>query len=305
MNAPGRQFPAFVSAGEALTDLVIEDQVSQRWIAKSGGAPWNVARAMSALGVPSAFAGAISTDPFGDAVWEASRAADLDLRFTQRVSRSPLLAVVHQTQPPRYFFIGDDSADLYFDPTLLPVGWQHHVRWAHFGGISLARQPLAGRLADLAVTLKRDGVRISYDPNFRDLMDEAYDPMFRRMAELADLVKVSDEDLAGLFRTEHIENALATMRGWNPSASVFLTRGPAGGSLYVGKDQFTAPSPHVVVVDSVGAGDASMAALLYTLMQHADRTPPEHLRFALAGGAAACTTTGASPPDLTSITSLL
>jgi fructokinase len=45
----------------------------------------------------------------------------------------------------------------------------------HFGGISLAREPLAGKLVALAQELKAAGVKISYDPNFRLMMDERYD----------------------------------------------------------------------------------------------------------------------------------
>jgi len=74
-----------------------------------------------------------------------------------------LLAIVAQTHPPDYFFIGDDSADLQFDPQQLPFGWQDRVRWVHFGGISLVREPLATSLLTLAAQLKTAGVRISYD----------------------------------------------------------------------------------------------------------------------------------------------
>jgi len=297
--------PPFIAIGEALTDLVIDDPAQQRWRALVGGSTWNMARAMAALGVPSAFAGAISNDVFGDALWAASGAAGLDLRFLQRVPKSPLLAVVHQTQPPRYFFIGDDSADLHFDPTLLPAGWQRQTQWAHFGGISLAREPLAGRLVDLAGSLQRTGVRISYDPNFRALMDTRYDSTLRRMVEVADVVKVSDEDLAGLFRTSQIDHALATLRGWNPKASVLYTRGADGASLLAGSDAWHAAAPRIEVVDTVGAGDASIAGLLYSLMGRPAAPPQAHLDFAVAAGAAACLAAGASPPGVAAVQSLL
>jgi fructokinase len=305
MTDSNKNWPVFVSAGEALTDLVIEDPVQQRWVAKVGGSTWNVARAVAALGLPSAFAGAISTDVFGDALWAASEAAGLDLRFLQRVPKSPLLAVVHQTQPPRYFFIGDDSADLHFDAGPLPEGWIDHVQWVHFGGISLAREPLASRLVSLASMLKQHGVRISYDPNFRALMDERYDTTLRRMVELADVVKVSDEDLAGLFRTADVDRAFDTLRAWNPSATVLYTRGAEGASLHIGSEQWRSDALRVQVVDTVGAGDASIAALLYSLMRRSDQSAQSHLRFAAAGGAAACTTVGASPPTLAAIENLL
>jgi fructokinase len=137
-------FPLFVAAGEALTDMIVQDAAQTQWRSIVGGSTWNVARAMARLEVPTAFAGAISRDVFGDALWRASEAARLDLRFLQRHARSPLLAIVHRTDPPSYFFVGDDSADLHFDAAQLPDGWQAHCQWAHFGGISLAREPLAG-----------------------------------------------------------------------------------------------------------------------------------------------------------------
>jgi fructokinase len=297
--------PTFVAAGEALTDLVIEDPVHNRWRALVGGASWNVARAMAALGLRSAFAGAISTDVFGDALWNASLAAGLDTRFLQRQPKSPLLAVVHQTAPPRYFFVGDDSADLHFDAARLPTGWRRQARWVHFGGISLARPPLADRLLDVASALKADGVRISYDPNFRALMDSRYDPVLRRMLSLADLVKVSDEDLVGLFRTADADTAFTTLRGLAPQAMVLYTRGADGASLHLGAEQWQAPAPSVKVVDTVGAGDSSAAGMLYSLMQRAQQPYQEHLRFAVAAGAAACTMAGASPPTRAAVEALL
>jgi fructokinase len=223
-------FPLFVAAGEALTDMIVQDPAQQQWFSQVGGSTWNVARTMARLDVPTAFAGAISRDVFGDALWQASEAAKLDLRFLQRYHHSPLLAIVHRTDPPAYFFVGDNSADLQFDAAQLPQGWSAHCRWVHFGGISLARQPLASKLVALAEQLKLQGVRISYDPNYRLLMNRDYDSTLRRMTELADVVKVSEEDLAGLFRTDDIDTAFATLRSWNPGATYLYTKGGDGAS---------------------------------------------------------------------------
>jgi fructokinase len=298
-------FPLFVAAGEALTDMIVQDPAQQQWFSQVGGSTWNVARAMAKLDVPTAFAGAISRDVFGDALWQASEAATLDLRFLQRYDHSPLLAIVHRTDPPVYFFVGDNSADLQFDAAQLPQGWSAQCRWVHFGGISLARQPLAGKLVALAEQLKLQGVRISYDPNYRLLMDRSYDSTLRRMTELADVVKVSEEDLAGLFRTDDIETAFATLRSWNPAATYLYTKGGDGAALHIGDDAWHLPAPKIEVVDTVGAGDASIAALAWSMMHRADAAPLQHLRFSVAAGAAACLAPGASPPSLAAIEALL
>ena len=207
--------PQMLCAGEALTDMI--HQGGEKWISRVGGSTWNVARALAALGERTAFAGAISADRFGDALWDASAAVGLDLRLLQRVERSPLLAVVEQGEPPHYFFIGDDSADLHFDPAVLPDGWPHALRWAHFGGISLAREPLASTLVTLAKTLKAQGVKISYDPNFRKVMDERYTPTLESMAVLADVIKVSSASTGVISSDVAYQSCGTLLRGLSAS----------------------------------------------------------------------------------------
>ncbi|QJE03227.1 carbohydrate kinase [Massilia forsythiae] len=308
-NGAAGEFPAFVAAGEALTDMIVDPGAAgagaTRWTSLVGGSTWNVARAMARLGTPSGFAGAVSRDVFGDQLWQASRAAGLDLRLLQRVDKSPLLAIVHRLDPPSYFFIGDDSADLHFDAHTLPDGWRAACRWAHFGGISLARQPLAGKLVALAESLKAQGVRISYDPNFRNLMDERYDATLRCMTALADVIKVSEEDLTGLFRTDDADAAFARLRAWNPDACYLYTKGAAGASLHLARESWSVAAPRIEVADTVGAGDASIAALAWSMLHAPGRDGLAHLRFAVAAGAAACLAAGATPPGLETIEALL
>lgn len=287
--------PLMLCAGEALTDMI--HQGGEQWVSRVGGSTWNVARALATLGEPTAFAGAISRDRFGDALWAASELVGLDLRLTQRIDRSPLLAVVEQGEPPRYFFIGENSADLHFDPDRLPAGWPDALRWAHFGGISLAREPLAAKLVTLARQLKARGVAISYDPNYRNLMDERYTPTLQAMAALADVIKVSDDDLRGLFPGVALDEALLRLRALNPGAMCLLTRGGQGASLFDGAQRCDAHAPAVEVVDTVGAGDASVAGLLHSLARHPGRPLRAHLHAALAAGSAACLQAGATPPQ--------
>ena len=290
-----RTLPEFISFGEALTDLIRTGP--DQWRSVPGGAPWNVAMVMAHFGVASAFGGTVSADCFGDAVWQASQQAGLDLRFTQRLDKPPLLAIVHETHPPQYYFIGNDSADLHFSIEALPDGWERAVRWAHFGCISLARQPLAEKLVALAGHVQQLGVKISYDPNFRNLMDARYDAILARMAALADLIKVSEEDLRGLFRTEDENEALARLRALNPAAACFVTRGAQPAAIYAEGQCWQALPPKVAVVDTVGAGDTSLAGLLSSLMRQPQAGWGEHLRIALAAGAGACLAAGASPPS--------
>lgn len=275
------------------------------WISRAGGADWNVARVVATLGIPSAFAGAVSTDRFGDELAELSREAGLDLRFLQRIGKAPLLAMVHETAPPKYFFLGSDSADLAFEPSLLPDGWLAEAEWLHFGCISLAREPLSRKLLRMLDAAKAAGRKISFDPNYRNIMTGAFDSTLRYVAERADVIKVSDEDLRGLFRTNDVTEGFTRLRELNPSVPILLTRGAEGAEMHVASKVLRQAPPGIGVVDTVGAGDASVGGLLYSLMTQADAGWDLHLRFAVAAGTAACMQAGAAPPTLSSVTGLL
>ncbi|GAA5440117.1 carbohydrate kinase [Deinococcus caeni] len=289
------QLPFIVSAGEALTDLVTAG--GNAWHAHPGGAAWNVARACASLGVPSAFAGAVGQDNFGDDLIRASVEAGLDLRFMQRVPAPTLLAVVYSANPPAYRFLGENSADLHFDPTRLPAGWLREARWLHVGGISLARWPLADTLLGLIETARAAGVKISFDPNARITHRHPdYPKVFEAVARRADLMKFSDEDLAFFFPGVSEADVLRRLRGLNAQAPIIITRGAQGATLYHAAGQANLPAAPVQVVDTVGAGDALCAGLLVSAAERPEALWSEHLRVGLAAAAAACAHAGAYAP---------
>ncbi|EGC98060.1 fructokinase, partial [Burkholderia sp. TJI49] len=108
-------------------------------------------------------------------------------------------------------------------------------------------------------------------------------PTLEKMAGLADLIKVSDEDLRHLFGSDGAE-AVDMVRELNPRAAVLVTRGAQAATLYAGGERYEASPPRVEVADTVGAGDASIGGLLFSLMAAPQRSWREHLAFALAAG---------------------
>ncbi len=295
----------FVSTGEALTDMIRTQSETHpdTWIARAGGAGWNVARVVSRLGVSSAAAVAVSCDLFGEELKNRSFEAGLDLRYLQQIAAPPLLAMVPETNPPHYFFLRRGAADQFFNPQKLPIGWLEAAQVVYFGGISLALEPLAGHLLELAQQAKTAGKTICYDPNYRNYGFE-YDATLERMCRLADLIKVSDEDLVGLFRNPDPQYGLARVQQWNPDAAILLTKGADGADLYVGLDKYSARAPQITVMDTVGAGDACTGGFLYHLMTFPEQSWQARLEFGVATGAAACQHAGAHPPSLEEILSL-
>ena len=295
--------PKFIVFGEALTDFIREE--NGLWRAVAGGSCWNVARVAARLGVPSAYAGAVSQDLFGDELYRLALEAGLDMRFTQQVPYSPLLAMVPTKNPPQYFFIGNDSADQHFDPSRLPKDWLDHLEIAHFGCISLVRQPLATQLIALAEQIKQAGKRLCFDPNYRNLMaNPAYPATLERMTKLADYIKVSDEDMGLLFPQLDLNAGLAQLRHWAPQAHILLTRGADGMSLITPTATHHSPGLAIQVADTVGAGDASMGGWMSSVLQNPQAPLTTHLQYAIAAAACACQQHGAYAPSALEVQNL-
>ena len=292
----------FISTGEALTDFIRTDD---HWMAKAGGAGWNVARVVARLGAPAASAVGLSSDLFGDELFRLSVEAGLETAYIQRFDKSPPLAMVTESHPPHYFFIRDDSADLAFDPAHLPQGWLEAAELVHFSCLSLLKDPLRARLLELATQVKAAGKLISYDPNFRQSFTADYDATLERMTKLADFIKVSDEDLCGLFRTHDPKRGLEQLKLWNPDAPIMLTKGAGGADLILPHETLSAGGVKVDVMDTVGAGDACMGGLAFHWLTYPDAGWERALEFAVAAGAAACTKAGAYAPSLEEIEALL
>lgn len=292
--------PRVVVFGEALTDIV--QTTPGHWCGYPGGAPWNVARTLGNLGIATAFAGAISENSLGDEIFQQSERAGLDLRFLQRVNADPLVAIVASSQPPHYFFGGE--ADLHFDALSLPEGWLEAVELCHFSCISLAREPLATQLLDIAHQAHAAGKIISYDPNWRNVMTDEYRcEVFPKMVKLASIIKLSDEDLRHLYPGASEQEAIQALRGLNPKAEYLFTRGERGLVLHGLEGDVEQKAIEVQVADTVGAGDACMAGWLASLLFGMAPTG-ERLRFAAACASASCRQPGAYSPSLSEVLQL-
>ena len=84
-------------------------------------------------------------------------------------------------------------------------------------------------------------------------------------------------------------DAARRLRSWGVE-QVVITRGAEGCVASTPEGDFRAPAPSVEVNSAVGAGDAFLAGLLFSLVR--DRSWSEALRTATAAGAATCLTPG-------------
>jgi fructokinase len=304
-----------VIGGEALVDLV-DDQGSPRPVA--GGGPFNTAIAFGRLDVPVGFLGSISRDAYGEMLVDRLVVAGVDTSLIRRSDAPTPHAVVHRQHDGRndYTFQLSGTSLLDMSPENLPV--LPEEAWAlYVGTLALAVDPPA--TAYEALVDREAGRRqIIFDPNVRPAIfgdAAAYRRRFERLAQLADLIKLSHDDAAWIYPGLSIEDVLELVLGLGPRI-VALTRGEHG-AVAASSDGFAdVDGIAVAVVDTVGAGDSFGAALVAALVEAgafgpgATQTADDALlhravAYAVAASAITCTRTGAVPPSRGEIDSQL
>ena len=298
--------------GEALIDMISNPLPSGElaYVPHVGGAVFNTSIALGRLGGDTALLTGISTDLFGDQLRDALRASDVKTDLLIPSERPSTLAFAQLTSGhASYTFFDENSALRSVVATDLPE-IPAAVTALYFGGISLASEPVGDTFADLMV---REGQNraVMIDPNIRPsfIRDEArYRKRLARCFAVADIVKLSDEDLAWLVPSSNDIGAQArTVLSQGPSM-VIVTRGAEGATAFLTSgDETTVPSRKVDVVDTVGAGDTFNAGVLTWLSENGcldkerlKALSPEDAAQALDfGGAVAAITVsraGANPP---------
>ena len=294
-------------SGEALIDLIPDPNKESAYDAKLGGSPYNVAIGLARLGAQTAFVSRISADGNGEALAAALAANGVDLSFVARDSRPTVLAFVMRGTAKtgsRYSFYLDATA--YDGAWPFPAEWPKGARHLHVGSFSVADRH--GPAVIEALRLASSHATVSLDPNIRPFVTpdrEAVVRTIEREVSLASLVKASEEDLEWLYPGRAIEESLAAWTKAGPRFCV-VTRGERGALALIGKERIEVPAPQVEVVDTVGAGDSFMSALLSAMdRDHAlgagapapSRSELERwLRFAATASAITCTRKGADPP---------
>ena len=299
-----------LSCGEALIDMLPRTTGAgeDAFAPYPGGAVFNTAIALGRLGAPSAFLSGLSTDLFGAVLTDALTASGVDSTLAIRSSRPTTLAFVRLVNgQASYAFYDENTAGRMLSEADLPA-LPGTVGTLFFGGISLVGEPCGS--AYEALMARAVGSRVTMlDPNIRPgfITDE---PAFRarivRMLALADIVKVSDEDLRWLEGAGEIADLAAGILERGPKV-VFVTEGAEGAHGFTARHQSFVPARKVAVADTVGAGDTFNAGILAGLHRagHLTKAAPAELSrddvtAALTLGCAAAAVTvsraGANPP---------
>ncbi|MFD0902983.1 carbohydrate kinase family protein [Actinomadura sediminis] len=298
-NAP------FVVVGETLVDLMWRAG-ADRVHASPGGSPANVALGLRRLGRSVGLVTCWGDDPPGQVI--ARYLADTGLDVVRAAGTSPRSTVALAYLDPDTGSATYDFVPHWAPPALEP---SDDAVLLHTGSLAVIVEPGAGRVLELCARFRRGtGRAVSVDLNVRPAVQPdrgEYRAAVHRVAEVADVVKASDEDLRWLWPDSDPQDSARRLLGLGPRL-VVLTRGAEGATAHTADAAVSVPAPPVEVVDTIGAGDSFQAALLDGLVRPGAEGRPsvrfpvrrEALRRLLAravlAGALATTREGARPP---------
>lgn len=259
-----------LSCGESLIDMLprqSEDGESA-FAPYPGGAVFNTAIALGRLGAPAGFFSGMSSDLFGDILTESLAASNVDSSFSVISGRPTTLAFVKLVDgQATYAFYDENTAGRMLHPDDLPE-LPDSIGAMFFGGISLMAEPCGS--AYEALMAREHARRVTMiDPNIRPgfITDEAaYRRRIETMMAMADIVKLSDEDLHWLAGSGDIGSLARSILAKGPKL-VCITEGAKGARAFTDMLEVPCVSDPVEVADTVGAGDTFNAGVLAALYE--------------------------------------
>ncbi|HEX8296020.1 MAG TPA: carbohydrate kinase [Chthoniobacteraceae bacterium] len=277
----------------------------------AGGAPFNVAVHLAQLGCPASLISAVGHDPLGDEILALAAGKAVETHFISRAA---------DTLPTGTVTVALDARGNASYKFLQPAAWDEisageevvaavgGARALVFGSLALRS---AHNLQRLQPLLETSGPMKFFDINLRPPFVNL--PLVLELAGKVDVLKLNEEELgllvawiqnsdtdaSRLLSLPEVAEACATVARASAVPRICVTRGSHGAAFWQAGRLVSTAAPEVQVSDTVGAGDAFMAALVAGLTQQ--KEPLEALERACRVGAFVASQSGATPwlpPDL-------
>ncbi|MFN4216058.1 MAG: carbohydrate kinase family protein [Brevinematales bacterium] len=299
--------PDIVCLGEILVDMTSQQgPAGTLYEPNPGGAPANVAVAVSRLGGKAGFIGSVGKDFFGDLLRHTLEANGVDMRCLRATPSAPTtLAFVHlDGRGERSFsFYRSPGADLFLQWGVEEKALMDSCRIFHFGSLSMTRSS-SKRMTKKALSYARKrGKIVSFDPNLRPSLwkslREARNTILS-VVKKVHIFKMSEEELLFLSGYTDFSKGLTWARELGLPL-VVITRGSEGVVCLYHGAMLSTGSYRVEVVDTTGAGDAFVGGFLFRLVQETDifslsnERMLSHLQYASVVAALTVSRRGAIP----------
>ena len=265
-----------VALGELLIDFTCEAVDAGGYptmAAHPGGAPANFLAALSRFGAETALMGKVGDDAFGKMLLGTLQKAGIDTRgmvTTDEVFTTLAFVTLDETGNREFSFSRKPGADTCLTEQELDLRLIDETKVFHFGTLSLTHEPARSATYRAVEYARRQGKWITFDPNLRKPLWKDLDTAKEQMRwglSQADVVKISDEEVAFLFGMTPEEGAAHILREFGGKL-VFVTCGARG--CFFQNRQTSGMVPGLTglsVVDTTGAGDIFGGSALWMLLR--------------------------------------
>lgn len=303
-----------ITLGELLIDMTqdgTDEQGNGRFTAYPGGAPANVAVAAARLGADTGFIGKVGDDSFGRSLAETLRKEGVNtdgLFVSDSVPTTMAIVSVDASGEREFSFYRNPGADTQLTTEEAVSVIENDLPLIlHAGSLSMTTSPSREACEEALRFAKERGVIISYDPNYRAALwdtEENAVAMMKKLLPLADILKVSDEEMLMLTGTEDFEEGSLVLSGYGPRL-VLVTLGSQGVFVRYGEYAEVVPGFRVKVADTNGAGDTFLGAMLAQIAGRSEKenllggldqeTLRDYLTYANKAASLTCSRHGAIP----------
>lgn len=312
-----------VSFGEMLIDFVpdvagVALAESTGFLKAPGGAPANVACAITRLGGASAFVGKFGDDEFGHMLVDILKKNGVNsdgVCFDPNARTALAFVTLKKDGEREFMFYRNPSADMLLKESELNVGLIKQAKIFHYGSISLISEPCRSAHMAAMKAAKEAGVLLSYDPNVRLPLwpsPEAAREGIKSIWNEADFIKVSDDEVAFLTQGDPDNEDVVLSLWYEGLKLLVVTDGEKGCRYFTKSFKGKVTGFSVKTVDTTGAGDAFVGSLLLSIAKNPSIFQEEEklieaLTFANACGAICTTQKGAIPalPDTSNALELI
>lgn len=295
--------------GELLIDFTengVSGQGNPILEANPGGAPCNVLAMLQKLGSKTSFIGKVGNDQFGRMLKETIESVGIDsgnLIMDDEVHTT--LAFVHTFEDGDrdFSFYRNPGADMMLKVTDVQKDRIEASKIFHFGTLSSTHETCREATRYALQCAKDAGVLVSFDPNLREPLWNDLEDAKREIAYglgLADIVKISDNEVVFMTGEEDYEKAARILQEKYQIPLLFVTLGRDGSRAYY-KDMRVEAAGFIQehTIETTGAGDTFTGCVLSKILERGgiegltETELKEMLTFANAGASLITTRRGA------------
>ena len=310
-----------ICIGEALVDQIINsiDGVCKNYL---GGAPANVACALSKLGIDTEFVGCLGDDDFGKEFIDLFRHLGVNIRYIQidKNYSTRIIKVCIDNDGDRSFAGFANSQKFFADELLDRTVFESNKMSLHnlfkdakyfvMGTNLLASDKSSEALLLLVDYASKSDVNIVIDANWREIFwvdfKKSSQPQrtlninkIKKFLSNGDIIKLSNEEAILFFGND---NPLLISQSLSKKPDVIITNGDKPINWIInGIQDTTKVLKSSKIVDTTGAGDSFLAGLIYRFLyskaDHDKESLNKHIQFASTCGLISCLGKGAIEPQ--------